>query len=135
MRFALSLSQDELNFLKKRNAFVKQGLCRLLCPSSPASTYLSSLPHKAMPSQFVPNPSAFSNTSGPEAASPPLSSSPPPTISFQGEPQEILFRKSDLDSMNVPTMAILSSGGGFRAMIAYSGAFKVMYFTLKLNCI
>ncbi|KAB0396005.1 hypothetical protein E2I00_012990, partial [Balaenoptera physalus] len=51
-----------------------------------------------------------------------------------GEKKEVPFTFNELDIIKVPVVAILGSGGGFRAMVGFSGVMKALYESGILDC-
>ena len=111
MRFDLSLCPQEEEFIKKRDVKVLEGLKALLLerPISQDESVETSYSNEKFDSQ--------------ESIKSPMTGSQSYDGLYERSSYEDMIQSSQMKKL--PKLALVTSGGGFRAMIAYSGAYKV----------
>jgi len=121
MRFNLSLCPQENQFIKRRDEKVLLGMKRLMETEEQLALEKEST--------FAP---CFENTSIEQESL--ITSLMMTSLSFN-DLQDKSSSKEIIQENILPKLAVITSGGGFRAMIAYSGAYKALQNSGILDCI
>eukprot|EP00092_Neocalanus_flemingeri_P004994 GFUD01005370.1.p1 GENE.GFUD01005370.1~~GFUD01005370.1.p1 ORF type:complete len:807 (+),score=194.31 GFUD01005370.1:211-2631(+) len=137
MRFNLSLCSQEQEFIKKRDAKVCVGLKSLIEKENELA--------REKDASFTPSCGSLERTKKMSSAeqesmksSNETSKSLMTSVSFDGLPEKSSseqISQEEIPQKPIPKLALITSGGGFRAMIAYSGAYKALQESGILDCI